>query len=93
MLGTEERQEGRRGGLQCSVAFPSLALQPRKAIFLRQCFFFLNISSHLEIRITAKPFLIAKHLQLIRVRGELLIFMGFLLCLILSALLYFLESL
>lgn len=73
MLGTEERQEGRRDGLLCSVAFLSLALQPRKVIFLRLCFFFffVNISSHLEIRITAKPFLVGKHLQLIRVKGEL----------------------
>lgn len=61
----------------CSVAFLSLALQPGKAIFLRLCFFFVNISSCLEIRSTAKLFLIAKHLQLSRVKGELVIFIGF----------------
>lgn len=64
--------EGGMDGLLCSVAFLSLALQPRKVILLKLCFLFVNIGSHLEITITAKPFLIAKHLQLIRVKGQLL---------------------
>lgn len=78
--------EGGMDGLLCSVAFLSLALQPRKVILLKLCFFFVNIGSHLEITITAKPFLIAKHLQLIRVKGQLLIFMGFFALPVLSAL-------